>query len=205
MAKNEKWLLRDFDLHVSESMAGQLESRLICPVSQRLFRRSVHFGPAPHGKTGPFGSAGMELAEGITVENLSWNFLHAGGPEIALTAECFGGSLRSDLTFRTSGGTLDMAAWATNIPLDRLASLLGIPGEITGKLAEETHISGASGSSGRRRGIAAAHGGGLPLEQTRMGVIGGGRQPDPPDKLVVTDFDLHQGKQPEFQRGDFVG
>jgi len=31
---------------------------------------------------------------------------------------------------------LDMAAWASNIPLDRMAALLGIPGEIAGKLAE---------------------------------------------------------------------
>jgi hypothetical protein len=135
-AKNEKWSVRDFALSLSEGAAGQMEAGAL---SLDLEGYSKSLGPIKARtawKNGTLWLAGMELAQGITVENLSLDFLRDGGPAISLTAACFGGSLRSDLTFQPSGGMLDMAAWASNIPIERLVSLLGIPGEVTGNLAE---------------------------------------------------------------------
>ena len=136
LGKNGKWWLRDFSLNLSESMAGQMEAGSF---SFYLDGYSKSLGPI-HARTawknGTLWLADMDLAPGITVENFSMDFLHADGPAISLSAACFGGSLRSDLMFHTSGGLLDMAAWASNIPLDRMAMLIGIPGEIGGKLAE---------------------------------------------------------------------
>lgn len=192
VGKNEKWLIRDFSLHVSDSMAGQLEAGSF---ALYLNGYSKTFGPLrarTAWKNGTLWLAGMELAEGITVENLSLNFLHAEGLAIALTAESFGGSLRSDLTFRTSGGTLDMAAWASNIPLDRLASLLGIPGEITGKLAEGRFTyrgrpdRPADAEASVRLMAEGFHWNKRGWESLEVGASLIHR------RLVVTDFDLHQ-------------
>jgi len=136
LGKNAKWLLRDFALNLSESAVGQMEAGSF---SLSLGGFSKTLGPLrarTAWKNGTLWIAGMELAPGITVENLSLDFLHADGPAISLAAACFGGSLRSDLMFQGPGGLLDMAAWASNIPLDQMAALLGVPGEIGGKLAE---------------------------------------------------------------------
>lgn len=136
LGKNAKWRLRDFVLTLSESTAGQLEAGSF---ALYLGGYSKSLGPIralTAWKNGTLWLAGMELTPGITVESLSLDFLHADGPAISLTAACFGGSLRSDLMFQASGGLLDMAAWASNIPLDQTAALLGIPGDIAGKVAE---------------------------------------------------------------------
>ena len=136
LGKNGKWMIRDFSLNLSESTSGQME---VGSFSLCLGRHSKSLGPVrarTAWKNGTLWLAGMELDRGITVENLSLDFLHAGGSAISLTAACFGGSLRSDLMFQASSGLLDMAAWASNIPLDRMAALIGVPGEIAGKLAE---------------------------------------------------------------------
>jgi TamB, inner membrane protein subunit of TAM complex len=136
LGKNEKWLLQDFVLGLSENTTGQMEAGSF---SLYLGGYSKSLGPIrarTAWKNGTLWLAGMELTPGITVDSLSMDFLHAGGPALSLTAACFGGSLRSDLMFRASGGLLDMAAWASNIPLDRMAGLFGIPDEIAGKLAE---------------------------------------------------------------------
>lgn len=192
IAKNEKWLLRDFALHVSESMAGQLEAGSFALYLNGYSKTLGPLRARTAWKNGTLWLAGMELAEGITVENLSLNLLHAGGPEIALTAECFGGSLRSDLTFRTSGRTLDLAAWASNIPLDRLSSLLGIPGEITGKLAEgRLTYRGrpdrpADAEASLRLMAEGFHWNKRGWESLEVGASLIHR------RLVVTDFDLHQ-------------
>lgn len=136
LAQNQKYLLRDFALSLSEGTAGRMEAGSI---ALYLDGYSKSLGPI-HARTGwkngTLWLAGMELAPGILVENLSLDFLHAEGPAISLAAACFEGSLRGDLMIHDSGRVVDMAAWASNIPLDRLAALLGIPGEITGKLAE---------------------------------------------------------------------
>lgn len=136
LGKNEKWLLRNFALSLDESRAGRLDAgSLAC----FLGNYSKSIGPihaSTAWKDGTLWLADMELAPDIRVENLSLDFLREEGPALSLTAACFGGSLRSDLTVRSSDGTLDMAAWASNIPLGQLPGLLGIPGEVAGKLAE---------------------------------------------------------------------
>ena len=136
LGKNEKWLFRDFSVNLSESTAGRMEAGSF---SIFLGGYSKSLGPL-HARTawkyGTLWLADMMLADGITAENLSLDFLHAGGPAISLAAACFGGSLRSDLMFRRSDGVFDMSAWASNIALDRMTIFLGVPGEIAGKLAE---------------------------------------------------------------------
>ena len=136
LGKNEKWSVRDFALSLSENMAGQMDAGSL---SLRLESYTKSLGPV-HARTawknGTLWLAGMEVTKGVTVENFSLDFLHGGGPAISLAAACFGGSLRCDLILQTSGSTLDMAAWASGIPLDQTAEFFGIPGEITGKLAE---------------------------------------------------------------------
>ncbi|MFZ4775099.1 MAG: translocation/assembly module TamB domain-containing protein [Terrimicrobiaceae bacterium] len=136
LGKSEKWQIRDLALKLSENEAGTMDA---ASFALHLDGYSKSLGPL-HARTawknGTLWLADMELAPGITAENLSVDFLHAGGPAISLSAACFGGSLRSDLTVQSSGGVVDMASWASNIPLDRMASLVGIPGEIGGKLVE---------------------------------------------------------------------
>ena len=136
LGKNAKCLLHGFTLSLSESAVGQMEAR---PFSLYLGNYSKSLGPLrarTAWKNGTLWIAGMEVAPGVSLENLSLDFLHADGPAISLAAVCFGGSLRSDLMFQGSGGVLDMAAWASNIPLDQMAALIGVPGGIGGKLAE---------------------------------------------------------------------
>ena len=136
LGKNAKWLLRDFALGLSENAVGQMEAGSF---SVYLGGYSKSLGPLrarTAWKNGTLWIAGMDLAPGINIENFSLDFLHADGPAVSLAATCFGGSLRSDLMFQGSGGLLDMAAWASNIQLDQMAALLGIPGGIGGKLAE---------------------------------------------------------------------
>ncbi|MFA7234135.1 MAG: translocation/assembly module TamB domain-containing protein [Terrimicrobiaceae bacterium] len=194
LGKNAKCRLRDFALNLSEIAAGQMEAG-----SFSLYRGgySKSLGPIrarTAWKNGALWLAGMELAQGITVENLSLDFLHADGPAVSLTAACFGGSLRSDLTFQASGGLLDMAAWASNIPLDQLAPLLGIPGEITGKLAEgrftyRGHPSRPADAEASLRLMADG------FQWNKRGweslVVGASLIHR---RLVVTDFDLRQKK-----------
>ncbi len=136
LGKSEKWQIRDLAVKLSENSAGTMDASAF---ALHLDGYSKSLGPL-HARTawknGTLWLADMELAPGITAENLSFDFLHSGGPAISLSASCFGGSLRSDLTIQSSGGMVDMASWASNIPLDRMASLLAIPGEIGGKLNE---------------------------------------------------------------------
>ncbi|MFA7343265.1 MAG: translocation/assembly module TamB domain-containing protein [Terrimicrobiaceae bacterium] len=136
LGKNSKWLLRDFSLGASESTAGRMDAGSFALYTGGYFKSLGPVRARTAWKNGTLWLAGMDLAEGIVVETLSLDLLRADGPAISLTAACFGGALRSDLTFGGPGGLLDMAAWASNIPLDRMASLLGVPGEIAGKLAE---------------------------------------------------------------------
>ena len=136
LGKSEKWQIRDLVLKLSENGAGTMEASSF---ALHLDGYSKSLGPLrarTAWKNGTLWLAGMDLAPGITAENLSVDLLHANGPAISLSAACFGGSLRSDLTIQTSGGMVDMASWASNIPLDQMAALVGIPGGIGGKLIE---------------------------------------------------------------------
>lgn len=134
--KNEKWRFRDFALKLAEGGAGRMD---VGSFAFYVEGYSKSLGPVHAStawKNGTLLLGDMELVPGIKVENLSLELLHAGGPSISLAAGCFGGSLRSDLLIQSSKGIVDMAAWASNIPLEPAAALLGIPGEIAGKLAE---------------------------------------------------------------------
>lgn len=136
LGKNEKWLVRDFSLGLSESATGQMEAGSLAVFVGGYTKSFEPLRARTAWKNGTLWLAGMDLAPGFTAENLSLDFLHAEGPAISLSAACFGGSLRSDLMFRAAGGTLDMAAWASGVPLAPMAGFLGIPGDIAGKLAE---------------------------------------------------------------------
>jgi len=134
--KDRKLSLRDFSANFSEAEAGQLS---LGGLAVRTDAFSKAFGPIRARTAWKYGTlwlAAMEVLPGITVENLSADLLHSGGPAISLTADCFGGLLRADAGLATEDGTLDIAAWASNIPLDKLAALLGVGGNTEGKLAE---------------------------------------------------------------------
>lgn len=136
LGKNEKWLVRDLTLRLSESAMGKIEAGSLALYSDGYSKSLGPLHARTAWKNGTLWLAGMELVPGITVDNLSLDLLHAGGPAISLNAACFGGSLRSDLTIQDSGSLVDIAAWASDIPLDKVAGLLGIPGKSSGKLAE---------------------------------------------------------------------
>jgi len=134
--QDQKLSLRDLSANFSETEAGQLSLGGLA-VRTDLFSRA--FGPTRARTAWKYGTlwlAAMEIMPGIVVENLSADLLHSGGPSLSLTADCFGGSLRGDAGFTVGDGMLDVAAWAANIPLDRLAALAELPGEAAGKLAE---------------------------------------------------------------------
>jgi len=135
--KDDKLSLRNLAANVSEAEAGQLELGAIAFQSGSY---SKALGPI-HGRTawkyGTLWLAEMEILPGIRVENLSLELLREGGPSLSLNADCFGGgALRADAASAGDGNTLDIAMWASNIPLDQLATMAGVPGQVSGKLAE---------------------------------------------------------------------
>lgn len=134
--KNGKWLFRDFALKLAEGGAGRMDAGSFAFYLEGYAKSLGPVHASTAWKHGTLLLGDMELVPGIKVENLSLDLLHSGGPAVSLAAGCFGGSLRSDLLIQNSEGMVDMAAWASNIPLAQVASLLGIPGEISGKLAE---------------------------------------------------------------------
>ena len=97
LGKNAKCLLHGFTLSLSESAVGQMEAR---PFSLYLGNYSKSLGPLrarTAWKNGTLWIAGMEVAPGVSLENLSLDFLHADGPAISLAASCFGGSLLPEM------------------------------------------------------------------------------------------------------------
>lgn len=128
--------LRDFSVTLSESGSGELKIGGLGVLSD-LSSRS--FGPIRARTAWKYGTlwlAEMEVIPGIVVENLSADPLRAGGPALSFTADCFGGSLRGDAAISTTDGTVDVAAWAANIPLDRAVPPTGLAKEAAGRLAE---------------------------------------------------------------------
>ncbi|MEI6279203.1 MAG: translocation/assembly module TamB domain-containing protein [Verrucomicrobiae bacterium] len=133
---DRKLSVRDLSATFSESDAGQL-SLDVLTVRTDSFSRAI--GPIRARTAWKYGTlwlAAMEILPGIAVGNLSADLLHNGGPALSFTADCFGGSLRGDAAWTAGDGTLDIAAWAANIPLDSLAALAGVHGQAAGKLAE---------------------------------------------------------------------
>ncbi|MEI6033400.1 MAG: translocation/assembly module TamB domain-containing protein [Verrucomicrobiae bacterium] len=134
--KERKLSLRDLSASLSEVEAGQLS---IGGLAVKTGSFSKAFGPIRARTAWKYGTlwlAAMEVLPGIVVENLSVDFLHRGGPALSLAANCFGGSLRGDVAWTAEDGTLDIAAWAANIPLDKLETLAQAHGEVSGKLSE---------------------------------------------------------------------
>jgi len=131
-----KLSLRDLATILSETEAGQLEIGSIAFLSGSS---SKALGPI-HGRTawkyGTLWLAEMEILPGIRIENLSLELLRAGGPSLSLNADCFGGPLRGDAAFDADTDTLDIAVWASNIPMDKLAELAEVRGQVGGVLAE---------------------------------------------------------------------
>lgn len=134
--KDDKLSLRDLAAKLSEAEAGKLDVGAIACQSGSY---SKALGPI-HGRTawkyGTLWLAAMEILPGIQIENLSLELLREGGPSLSLNADCFGGGLRADAAFSGDGNALDIAMWASNIPLDQLATMAGVPGQVSGKLAE---------------------------------------------------------------------
>lgn len=136
LSKAGKLSLRDLAATLSEAEAGQMELGAVA-FQSGPFSRAL--GPI-HGRTawkyGTLWLATMEVLPGIRIENLSVELLRDGGPSLSLNANCFGGSLRGDAAFAADTDTLDIAVWASNIPMDKLAELAEVPGQVGGKLAE---------------------------------------------------------------------
>lgn len=128
----QKLSLRGFQVELNESEAGKLA---VDGVAIQTDAGTRVFGPMSAQtawKDGTLWLAGMEVARGVLIESLSVDLLRAGG--ISLSANCFGGSLRADVA--DLEGRIDVAAWASNIPIDQLAALAGVEGRAAGNLAE---------------------------------------------------------------------
>jgi len=136
LGRDGKLSLRDLSANLSEAEAGKLDVGAIACQSGSY---SKALGPI-HGRTawkyGTLWLASMEILPGIRIENLSLEMLREGGPSLSLNADCFGGALRADAAFAGDENTMDIAMWASNIPLDQLATMAGVPGQVAGKLAE---------------------------------------------------------------------
>ena len=133
---NQRWAVRDLNAHFSENEVGRLElgSLLIqCGSFTKSFA-SLHGTTAC--KNGTLWLSGMELAPGIAVENFSIEALDRGGPSVSLLATVFGGSLRGDVKFATTGRTWDLSLWASNVALQSVPPLLGLEGKAAGRLVE---------------------------------------------------------------------
>ena len=132
--KGGKLSLRDLAVTLSEAEAGQIDLGAIAFQSGSFSRAQ---GPI-HGRTawkyGTLWLAAMEILPGVRIENLSVELIRDDGPSLSLNADCFGGSLRGDASF--AADALDIAVWASSIPMDKLAELVGVPGQVGGKLAE---------------------------------------------------------------------
>ncbi len=130
-----KTSLRELNVTLSESEAGQLVMDGLV-IQTKAFSRA--FGPIRARTAWKYGTlwlATMEVLPGVLVDNLSLELLRQGGPALSLTANCFGGSLRADASIG-DGESVDLAAWASNIPLNRLATVAGVEGRAAGSLAE---------------------------------------------------------------------
>lgn len=134
--KSNKLSLRDLTATLSEAEAGRLALGGIAIQSGSFSRALGMIKGRTAWKYGTLWLAAMEVLPGITIENLSLELLREGGPSLSLNAGCFGGSVRGDATFAEDVNTVDIAVWASNIPLDKLAELAEVPGQVSGKLAE---------------------------------------------------------------------
>jgi len=128
----QKLSLRGVHLRLSEVEAGKLAVEGVAIQSEGGTRVLGPMSAQTAWKDGTLWLAGMEVVPGVLIENLSVDLLRAGG--LSLTANCFGGSLRADAADRE--GSIDFAAWASNIPIDKLAALAGVEGRADGSLAE---------------------------------------------------------------------
>lgn len=128
--------LRGVRVTLSESEAGGLELDWLSVQTPSFFRA---FGPVKARTAWKYGTlwlASMEVVPGIVVENLALDLLRNEGPSLSLSANCFGGSLRADAAVAGPDEGVDLAAWASSVPLDRLAALAGVEGRAEGTLAE---------------------------------------------------------------------
>lgn len=134
--RDDQWLLQDLELRLTENETGILRVGSASAYTAGLYRSLDRVSAATAWKSGSLWLGDMALAPGITIESVSVDLLQPSGPTVVLSAGCFGGSLRADLSLSPEAGTMDLAAWASGIDLREMASSLALQAEVSGRLLE---------------------------------------------------------------------
>ncbi len=123
-------------MNLSETTVGQMTADSVGIIVSGYTKSVGPLSARTAWKAGTVWLADLEIEPGFVVDNFSLDLLHEPGPAISLSATCFGGSLRGDFTTEATTGQVEMAAWASSIPLDRAGAFAGFPDRMVGTLSE---------------------------------------------------------------------
>jgi TamB, inner membrane protein subunit of TAM complex len=89
-------------------------------------------------KSGTVYLAGVDLWEGVKLDSFEAQLVRPGGVALGIQAALFGGSLRFDVSFDSSGEmvAVDSALWGSNLEVAPLAALCGFYGNAEGVIRD---------------------------------------------------------------------
>lgn len=138
LADGQRWALEDVTATFSETETGRLQIGAAFIQTDAFSRSFQALHALTAWKKGILWLADLEILPGLKVHSMSVDLTQPDGLRVSFLGGIFGGSLRGDLTFHSANDspTWDVAAWASNISLDTLPSLLRIESRTTGKIKE---------------------------------------------------------------------
>jgi hypothetical protein len=138
LGENFRHVFDGLDLSLNSEAHGRLRLETLTVQAGKF---SKVFGPFTAPTTWEEGTAslaGLDLAPGITLSDVSLRLGSLSGPSLSFSARVFGGALRGDVSLSKGprGKVWDIAAFGSNIAVDGIPSLLDLNGKARGTLAE---------------------------------------------------------------------
>ena len=138
VSNNTRFVFDDLDLTLSENEQGKIK---MTGFFLQLGKFNKYIGPLTADTAWSHGNiklANLTLLPGIVLNDVFIRTNTPGGPTVAFNSSVFGGALRGDVHISDGNQGLrwDVVALASDIKLDEWPSVLDLPGQARGRLAE---------------------------------------------------------------------
>ena len=138
MGADSRCVLEGLDLELNDLATGHLN---LAAVDIHIGRFKKFLGPLDADTSWGKGTArlgNLQILPDILIEEISLSPNAVRSPAITFKAQLYGGALRGDIEFQESpnGPLLDVAAIASDITVDELPAIFGLPGKAEGRLSE---------------------------------------------------------------------
>jgi hypothetical protein len=138
LGENFRYVLNGLELSLNSKAHGRFRLENF---TTQVGKFSKVFGPFDAPTTwdqGVAGLAGLELVPGFSISDASLRLTSLEGPSLSFSARIFGGALRGDVNLNNGprGKVWDVAAFGSNIAVEKIPELFDLTGKASGTLAE---------------------------------------------------------------------